>query len=128
MIEWKFTSRLAECRRRVAASCVVQASCPKRPRPAGLRTELIAAKRPLAISDTLPHMSMIEPPPKKFVARKTSREFVLFGDYLVLILMSAVIFAGVALIYLAMNGRAVLGSLGLASWLLVPSLVIDSIS
>ena len=33
--------------------------------------------------------------------------------------MAAVIIPGVALIYLAMHGRAVSGSLGLASWLLV---------
>ena len=42
---------------------------------------MMASKPPFAISDKLRHMSMIELPPKKFVARKTTREFVLFGDY-----------------------------------------------
>jgi hypothetical protein len=64
-------------------------------------------------------MSIIELSPKKFVARKTTSEFVLFSDYLIIILMAAVFLPGVALIYLAMHGRAVLGSVGLACWLLV---------
>jgi hypothetical protein len=64
-------------------------------------------------------MSIIELSPKKFVARKTSREFILFRDYSIVTLMAAVFLLGVALIYLAMHGRAVLRSVGLASWLLV---------
>jgi hypothetical protein len=62
---------------------------------------------------------MIKLLPNHFAARKTGKRFAVFSEYLIFILMSAVIVPGVALIYVSMHGRDAWGLVALAAWILV---------
>jgi hypothetical protein len=57
--------------------------------------------------------------PGKFLPHKPGGLFVVFGDYVTIILMSALLVPGAALIYVATHGRTILGVAGFTMWMLI---------
>lgn len=94
-------------------------SVAERPRQVTGPTYLSDWKRSFTFYDKLSAMPIIDLLPREFVPTKSGKLFAIFGDYLLVVLISLLLVPGIALIYLSMHGNAFGGLVALTGWIVV---------